>query len=148
MAEAVEGLRDLVQLAHSRGVAQARLVLHPAEFGGVEVHLRQRADGLQATVRADHHDALAVLERGAGDLRRALEARGVTVASLDFGLAPQQDGPGTGARDNLDGGWRLADAARTGRPGDDDESPLHAVSLASNRNLSAPTAGSLLDVLA
>jgi flagellar hook-length control protein FliK len=90
VAEAAEALRDLIQLTRSREATHARLVLHPADLGGVEVHLRQTADGLQATVHVEHPEALQVLERGVNELRRGLEARGVHVESIDVGLAADQ----------------------------------------------------------
>jgi flagellar hook-length control protein FliK len=151
VGEAVEGLRDLLQLANSRGAAHARMVLHPAELGGVEVRLRQSSAGLQATVTADHADALAALQRGGADLKRDLEARGVTVASLEFGLAPQQDG-GESARQGL--ATAFGSATGSGRnsagrgDGEGDDPTLLDVTPTAIRNLSATTAGSLLDVLA
>jgi hypothetical protein len=89
-AHAVEAMHDLIELARSRDATHARLILHPADLGGVEVRLSHGADGLRATVSVEHPEALQILERGLGDLRRSLEARGVTVAGLDLGLAADQ----------------------------------------------------------
>jgi len=83
-------IADMVQLSRAGGAANARLILHPEQLGGVEVQLRHTADGLEAVVRADHPEALVALERGATELRRALEDRGVTLNSLDFGLTGEQ----------------------------------------------------------
>jgi flagellar hook-length control protein FliK len=151
VGEAVEGLRDLLQLANSRGAAHARMVLHPAELGGVEVRLRQSSQGLQATVTAEHPDALASLARGGADLKRDLEARGVTVASLEFSLAPQGDG-GSSQRDGLATAFgSAANGSNRNAAGGGDESDdalLLEPTAAASSNLSATTAGSLLDVLA
>jgi flagellar hook-length control protein FliK len=147
VGEAVEGLRDLMELATSRGASHARLVLHPAEFGGVEIRLRQSSQGLQATVTAEHPDALASLERGGADLKRQLEARGVTVASLEFGLSPQQDG--SNARHGLNGAFGSTGSRTTGLGDEEGDDPSLLVgAVATSPNLSPTTAGSLLDVLA
>jgi len=146
VAHAPAALADLVQVAHERGVGQARMVLHPDSLGGVEVHLRQTAEGIRATVHVQHSEALQVLQSGLGDLRRGLEERGVTVDQIDLGLAPGNQGEqqGNGAARG-DGGL----GARTSVTG------LSALGAADDDTLTTPNAtstrapaGVLVDVMA
>ena len=116
LARAAEGVHDLIALARSRDATHARLVLHPADLGGVEVRLRHDGNGLHATVHVEHPEALAALDRGLGDLRRSLEARGVTVASLDPSLAGEQQGYREPASAGADGGFGRPGTGRPGAP--------------------------------
>src|SRR4051794_27917060 len=90
-AHAVERIQAMVHVAHARGVAHARVELHPAELGGVTIQLHVAHDGLRAHVTADRADALPLLQRAAADLQRTLENRGIDLAGLDFGLAPDAE---------------------------------------------------------
>src|SRR5205085_6913357 len=76
-AQAVERIQAMVQLAHSRGSAQARIELHPAELGGVTIQLQVAHDGLRAHIAADRPEALPLLQKAAGDLQRSLGSRGI-----------------------------------------------------------------------
>jgi flagellar hook-length control protein FliK len=132
--------RALLHIANHRGQAQARLTLHPAELGGVEVRLRVTTHGLLASITADRPESAQVLQQAGADLKRALEAQGVEVAGLDFGVAGDQ------ARQRAD--QRDADAAPTGlgAAADDDLSPIDP----DHPTTTAPTIalGALVDVLA
>jgi flagellar hook-length control protein FliK len=147
LAHAPEAVHDLIALARSRDATHARLVLHPADLGGVEVRLRHDGQGLHASVHVEHPEALAALDRGLGDLRRALESRGVTVATLDLSLAGgRQDGSGGWAASGDGGFGRPAPHARRGTPGPDglDPDPLSTPSATAAR----PSAGAIVDVMA
>jgi flagellar hook-length control protein FliK len=85
LAGTVESVQATLRLAASNGVSRARLALHPAELGGVEVHLRSSAAGLVASVRADSPEAAKLLQQAAGQLRDSLEQQGLTLLQLDIG---------------------------------------------------------------
>ncbi|MFN8201162.1 MAG: flagellar hook-length control protein FliK [Solirubrobacteraceae bacterium] len=146
LAQAPQAVHDLIQLARSRDAAHARLVLHPAELGGVEVRLRHARDGLHASVHVEHPEALAVLDRGLGDLRRALEARGVTVATLDLSLAG-------GGQEHAEG-WAASGDRSFGRPSGPGRAPASEPDGADPQPLptpsvtSLPPAGAIVDVMA
>jgi flagellar hook-length control protein FliK len=78
-----ERVEALVRLATRHGAAEARMELHPQELGSVVVKLRVTSDGLQATFTASNPDAVSQLQQAGEDLRRTLEAKGVTLASLE-----------------------------------------------------------------
>jgi flagellar hook-length control protein FliK len=81
-----------VQLANSRGAAHARIQLRPAELGGLMIRLKSTAEGMVATIKAERPEAAAALEKAAGDLRRTLEDRGITLVSLDVSIAADSGG--------------------------------------------------------
>lgn len=87
LAATVERLRDLVQVAARNGVAHARLQLHPAEFGGIDVRLRASAQGLTAKITADRPEAVQALQQAAAELRQSLQDRGLTVLDVEVSLA-------------------------------------------------------------
>jgi flagellar hook-length control protein FliK len=78
-----ERVEALVRLATRHGAAEARMELHPQELGSVVVKLRVTADGLSATFTASDPDAIPQLQQAGEDLRRTLEAKGLTLATLD-----------------------------------------------------------------
>jgi flagellar hook-length control protein FliK len=136
--------RALLHIANHRGQAQARLTLHPAELGGVEIKLRVTTHGLLASITADRPESAQVLQQAGADLKRALEAQGVQVAGLDIGVAGEDARQRAQQRDtdpNAAGGRspRSADA-------DPDLSPIDP----DNPTTTAPTIalGALVDVLA
>ncbi len=87
LASTVERLNDLVHVATARGVARARLQLHPQELGGIEVRLRTSDAGLVATITAQNADAVHAVTQAGAELRRSLEERGITIASLEISIA-------------------------------------------------------------
>jgi flagellar hook-length control protein FliK len=78
-----ERIEALVRLATRQGAAEARMELHPQELGSVVVKLRVTSDGLQATFTASNPAAVPQLQQAGDDLRRSLEAKGLTLATLD-----------------------------------------------------------------
>jgi flagellar hook-length control protein FliK len=133
--------RALLHIANHRGHAQARLTLHPAELGGVEVRLRVTTHGLMASITADRPESAQVLQQAGADLRRALEAQGVEVAGLDIGVAGDDARQRAQQRD-ADGARTRAGAADAG----EELSPIdpdHPTTTASTIAL-----GVLVDVLA
>jgi flagellar hook-length control protein FliK len=120
----VERVRDLVQIATARGTARAKLQLHPAELGKVDVDLRSTRDGLVATISAADSGALEALQQAGAELRRSLEDRGVTLARLELQLAPDGHGPQPDrARDGGLRGSHMAAGGADGLDAADDELP-------------------------
>ena len=137
--ELVEALHAVVHVARQRGTASARITLRPADLGGVQVRLRCRDGAVVAELRAETSGAVQALAQAGGDLRRALEAHGLVVQSLDVHLAAD----GGGARQEGDGtrGGAERQAAGGGHtPGDETETPIELSRL--------PAPGSQIDVLA
>ena len=147
-AHAVERIQAMVHVAHAHGVAHARVELHPAELGGVTIQLHVAHDGLRAHVTADRADALPLLQRAAADLQRTLENRGIDLAGLDFGLAPDaeagasRDDGRAQQRGNAFGTTRDSD----GEP-DGDDDVLVTSATGTTRSVELP-AGALVDVRA
>jgi flagellar hook-length control protein FliK len=73
----------VIHLAQSHGVTHARINLKPAELGGIEVRLHSSPQGISAHLIADSPEAAKALSQAGDDLRRQLEARDVTLLSLD-----------------------------------------------------------------
>jgi flagellar hook-length control protein FliK len=111
MARNVERLNDLVQVASANGVARARLQLHPADLGSIDVRLRQTTQGLVAQIAVHRPEALQAATQAGADLRQSLEDRGVVVAQLDVSLAASGDQAGAYREPRGQG------AAGTGRSG-------------------------------
>jgi flagellar hook-length control protein FliK len=134
--------RALLHIANHRGQAHARLTLHPAELGGVEVRLRVTTHGLVASITADRPESAQVLQQAGADLKRALEAQGIQVAGLDIGVAGDQARQRAHQRD--------ADAAQNRSAAnaerDEELSPIDP----NHPTTTAPTIalGALVDVLA
>src|SRR5205085_4654827 len=75
-----------MRMAVRGGQPVARITLHPADLGDVQVTLRYHQDGVTAVLTTQNHDAAQVLVQAGADLRRSLEAQGVTVHGLDVHL--------------------------------------------------------------
>ena len=73
----------LLHVAAERGITHAKMALKPAELGGIEIRLQASAAGISAQVVADSPEAARLLAQAGDDLRRALEARDVTLISLE-----------------------------------------------------------------
>jgi flagellar hook-length control protein FliK len=91
-----ERIEALVRLATRQGGAEARMELHPQELGSVVVRLRLTSDGLQATFTASNPAAVPQLQQAGDDLRRSLEAKGLTLATLDVRAQSGDAGDGRG----------------------------------------------------
>jgi flagellar hook-length control protein FliK len=150
MAETVESLRDLVHVASARGAAHARLQLHPAELGGIEVRLKLTAEGLTAAISADRPEAAQALQQAGAELRRALEDRGVTVVSLEVTVADPHAGREGAERDLASSGDPRADQARGDSSRGRDAADQHGDEPdTGGRSASAPVpAGAIVDVMA
>jgi hypothetical protein len=81
--QAPRAVKQVLELALERGIAQAKLNLRPAELGGIEIRLQTSAAGVTAQVIADSPEAARLLHQAADDLRRSLERHDVTLLSLD-----------------------------------------------------------------
>jgi Meckel syndrome type 1 protein len=150
LEHAVETVRLALRAAADRGVTHARINLTPRELGSIEVHLRQTADGLVARVVAEHATAAQLLQNAGGELRRQLEAQGLTLLRLDIGASGEQGGrPGDRALAN--GGGAFGDAGSS-RNRDGDADPLALLDgttdpASTTTTLALPN-GALVDVLA
>ncbi|HZV72949.1 MAG TPA: flagellar hook-length control protein FliK [Conexibacter sp.] len=154
LEHAVETVRLALRAAADRGVTHARISLTPRELGGIEVHLRQTADGLVARVVAEHTTAAQLLQQAGGDLRRSLESQGLTLLRLDIGASGEQGGrapgDGRGLADGASGDGFEGRAGRNRATTSDD--PLAALDSttdpASSTTTLALSNGALVDVLA
>jgi hypothetical protein len=90
LRRAVETAGLLLHVAAERGVTHARLNLKPVELGGIEVRLQTSPLGVSAQLVADSPEAARMLAQAADDLRRQLEARDVTLLSLDVSTSGDQ----------------------------------------------------------
>jgi flagellar hook-length control protein FliK len=73
-------------MAGENGYTRARVTLHPAELGGVEVLLRGGGSGLTATVVAESPHAAHLLEQSADELQRRLADQGLELASIHISV--------------------------------------------------------------
>jgi flagellar hook-length control protein FliK len=80
----------LIHIASERGITHARINLKPAELGGIEVRLHSSPEGVSAQLVADSPEAARALAQAGDDLRRQLEARGVTLLSLDVSTSEEE----------------------------------------------------------
>jgi flagellar hook-length control protein FliK len=80
----------LLHVAVERGISHAKMALRPAELGGIEIRLQATAGGVAAQVVADSPEAARMLAQAGDDLRRALEARDVTLISLEVSTSSEQ----------------------------------------------------------
>ena len=91
--ELAESMHALVKVANRRGTAAARITLRPAALGGVQVRLRAHAGGVSASLTAQTSAGAQALGAAHGELRRALEAQGIAVHTIDVQLAGDRPGP-------------------------------------------------------
>jgi flagellar hook-length control protein FliK len=138
LARAAETVEHVLRLASANGVTHARIQLHPAELGTVDVHLRQTADGLVAKVIAHSPDAVQQLQQAAGDLRRSLEQQGLNLLGLDVGHSGDERSAGRSGEGPSDG--------RPG-PGGDQNGESAADEATTTSSMQLPN-GVLVDVLA
>jgi flagellar hook-length control protein FliK len=110
----------LLHVAAERGITHAKLALRPAELGGIEIRLQASAAGIAAQVVADSPEAARLLAQAGDDLRRALEAREVTLLSLEVSTSSEQR-----SREGARGEWSDRDDVRStpdGAPAEGDPS--------------------------
>ncbi|HEX2587434.1 MAG TPA: flagellar hook-length control protein FliK [Gaiellales bacterium] len=110
--ELAESMHALVKVANRHGTAAARITLRPAALGGVQVRLRAHAGGVSASLTAQTAAGAQALGAAHGELRRALEAQGIAVHTIDVQLAGDRPGP-----EGRSHGWH---------PGSQDGPPQHA----------------------
>jgi flagellar hook-length control protein FliK len=115
----------LLHVAVERGISRAKMALRPAELGGIEIRLQATAAGVAAQVVADSPEAARLLAQAGDDLRRALEARDVTLISLEVSTSGDQQ------HQSARGEWTDGDDAglssspnRTARDADGDAEPV------------------------
>jgi flagellar hook-length control protein FliK len=152
LGQAVEALHGTIALASGQGLAQARIVLHPAELGEILVHLTQTARGLLARVTADSPAATQALAAAHGELRQSLGSLGIDLARLDVGHSAAQ-GTGADSRGAAGGGAAHGERAAAGRRGARTELPEASADAASATDVdtplsSPPSRGALVDVFA
>jgi flagellar hook-length control protein FliK len=143
LSRAAETVEHVLRLAATRGAMQARVSLKPAELGSLEVVIRQTAGGLTARVVADDAGAAQVLQQAGSELRRSLEAQGITLLNLDIGQSGGDRTLGRSSDGALDGGFDGRGNAQTrsgGTVAADDEIPTETTVRLPN--------GALVDVLA
>ena len=99
-------------MAAERGITHAKMALKPAELGGIEIRLQSTAAGISAQVVADSPEAAKLLAQASEDLRRALEARDVTLLSLEVSTSSDQQ-----QQQSARGEWSDGDGADSGLPG-------------------------------
>jgi hypothetical protein len=90
----------LLHVAVERGISHAKMALRPVELGGIEIRLQTTAGGIAAQVVADSPEAARLLAQAGDDLRRALEARDVTLVSLEVSTTADQQ-----QRESARGEW-------------------------------------------
>ena len=85
----IEAIRGKIELSARQGTSQARIALAPAELGDIRIHLTQSSQGLIARVTAGTAAAAQALTQGRGELQQSLSTLGLSLLSLDIGLAGQ-----------------------------------------------------------
>jgi hypothetical protein len=115
-ARAVPTVSVALDVLARRGATTARLTLKPEALGGVDVHLRHTAKGLDVRLTAEGAEAGRALHASAELLRQRLESTGVTVLRLEVAdpTTAATGGDATG-RDATSAGSGTGD----GRPGSD-----------------------------
>ncbi len=116
LPRAAEALGHLLRLAGDRGVTHARMTLHPAELGGIQIRLQTSAAGVTAQVIADSPAATRLLQAAADDLRRQLADSGVTLLGLDVATSGEDRSPAASAGFQAHADARREAAARGGGP--------------------------------
>ncbi len=94
LADLPQTVHAVMQVAVSGSASSARIVLSPPELGQVNIQLHYSADGVSASLVADHPDAAQALGQSTGELRRALEAQGFTVTTIDVSHTGADGQPG------------------------------------------------------
>jgi flagellar hook-length control protein FliK len=125
LQDAVDAVRATFTAANQAGISSARITLSPASLGGIKISISQTPDGLVARLAADHPEAVQTLQQSAGDLRRSLEAGGVSLLRLDIGGTGQSlsgfsgsdhEGSAPGSQTSGSGDPETADGEETSTP--------------------------------
>ena len=80
-----------IRLAVRDGHSFARITMRPPELGSIEIRLQYRGGEIVAEVRAENAQTLGMLSQTASDLRRQLEAQGITLADLQLRQSNSED---------------------------------------------------------
>jgi flagellar hook-length control protein FliK len=104
----------LLHVAADRGITHAKMALRPAELGGIEIRLQSTSAGVAAQVVADSPEAARMLAQHGEELRRALEARDVTLLSLEVTTTSDQQ-----QQPSARGEWGDGERADAHFPGSD-----------------------------
>ena len=146
MHRAPAAVSTLLHVAAERGITHAKMALKPAELGGIEIRLQSTAAGISAQVVADFPEAAKLLAHASEDLRRALEARDVTLLSLEVSTSSDQQ-----QQQSARGEWSDGDGADSGLPGSGrskGEADGDADSAPTTQSVIELPGGLLVDVLA
>ncbi len=157
LGEAIQTVRETIELASRQGISQARIALQPEELGDIRIHLTQTSDGLLVRVTADSDAGAQALAAGHAELRQSLSSLDLPLSRLHIGRSEQsganpQDHRGSGSqaagRDSASGpgGRRASGSGASGGEWDGDQggevaSDLPAAALPQEE-------GALVDVLA
>jgi flagellar hook-length control protein FliK len=137
--ELAAAARATIRVTARESRTTAHISLKPEALGRVEIHLRYEAGGVTAQVTADSAAAAGILTASSGELRRTLEAQGLTVLGLDV----HQGGLDLGTTPDRDRLGSPEAKALPREPGADDEAEETTIKASS-----LPLAGSQVDVLA
>ncbi len=130
-------VRTTIRAAAGEGKAAATIQFHPQELGSIMIRLNYDGGTVTATVHAQSAEAAAVLQQGADDLRRGLEAQGLQLAGLEI----RQDMSDPGANPGQGSAGGFVAGPRGTAPSDDSTE----ITIDPSR---VPLDGSQLDVLA
>jgi flagellar hook-length control protein FliK len=142
LAELVEAAGTVIRIAARDQQGVARITLRPAELGSVDIRLTYGPGGVTAQLTAESPQAAQALAQASHELRRALEAQGLVVQSLDVQHAGGDDRPSAN-RDRLGSESGQQRGARGGTLADATDDPDTTIALSR-----LPLAGTQVDVLA
>jgi flagellar hook-length control protein FliK len=139
--ELPEATDAAIRLAVRDGRTVARITLRPAELGEVQIRLNSDGNAVSATVIADSATAVEALVHASAELKRSLEAQGLTVQSLDVRQSGDEPAPTHERGGNAErfAGRRDRQESDGGEPDDDSST---------TEQIQAPLAGVGIDVLA
>jgi flagellar hook-length control protein FliK len=90
--ERAEKILEQVRLRIRPAMRQASIDLKPADLGRISVRLQVNDGTVNAVLRAEHAETLAVLEHHLPELRAMLAQSGFESADIDLGLAWHDEG--------------------------------------------------------
>ncbi|MGA2165539.1 MAG: flagellar hook-length control protein FliK [Solirubrobacteraceae bacterium] len=157
LQEAIESLHGTIELAARHGLTQARISLQPEELGEIRINLTQTAQGLLARVSAESPVATQALAAAHAQLRQSLSSLGINLTRLDIahhdsaqsgGADPRGNGQGGTARGEGFSGGRAGRSTAIATPADSETETDSPVAEQLETRASAPSHGTLIDVLA